>query len=68
MSDDFEHEYTLLDFDRIVHQTALAIIFDFGDEEHHGIPIVHIDMDNFDPEEATQVPVKIWFAKNNGLI
>lgn len=74
MANDFEEyskeemKYVYLPFDKIVRQTMLAIIFDFGEGQEQGIPIAHIDMDEFDPEEDTNVAVKVWFATNNGLI
>ena len=73
MPDDFEtysignEDYVYLSFDSIVKQTMRAIIFDMGDFTQ-GIPVAHIDMEKFDPENDSNVPVKFWFAKNNGLI
>jgi len=73
MSNEFDvyekngEEYIYLPFDGISKQTPMAILFDLGDRIQ-GIPVRHIDMEDFDPEEDACVPVKTWFATNNGLI
>lgn len=71
VSDELENEieYVDIDFDKIIHETHLAIQFDLGDEDFQWIPKAHIDMNDFDVEDhENSVPIKEWFAKNNGFI
>ena len=63
-----DEEYVYLPFDSIIRPTAAAIFFNIDDAKVQWIPIAHIDMEDFDPEEDACVPVKVWFATNNGLI
>lgn len=59
--------YTLLTYDRIKARTALAILFDFGDEEKW-IPISVLDPDTMPLEEkGGEVGVESWFTGKEGL-
>ena len=60
-------DYVALTYDRIIHQTDGAILFDFGDLEQW-IPISQIDPEYLPlPEEGGEVAVEYWFIKKEGL-
>lgn len=59
--------YIELAFDRVIHQTATAILFDMGEPEGVWIPKKCIDMEEFDPS-SNEVPVSEGFAERKGLV
>jgi len=75
MYDDYDtymaegEEYVLLSFDNILRITDGAVLFDLGDK-NQWVPVRHIDLQLFNPNEQEDklFPVKVWFARNNGLI
>lgn len=54
-----------LAYDRIVHQTALAILYDFGDQEAW-VPKSVVEDD--DGEDGGVVEIQEWFAEKEGLL
>ena len=59
--------YIELAFDKQVHQTKSAILFDMGEPEPTWIPKAVIDMDEYD-ERDNVVPVKEGWAIDKGLV
>ncbi len=62
-----EYEYISLDYDRVLHQTDMAVCLDFGDLEQW-IPLSLIDPE-FLPldENGGEVAVAHWFVQKEGL-
>ena len=58
----------ILTIDRVVHQTAKAVLVSFGDDEEVWIPFSVIEPESLvNLEEATDIDVADWFVKKEGL-
>ena len=58
-------ETVALDFDRVVHRTTSAVLFDTGEPEGLWVPNSIIrDLD----EDAREVTVPVWWVRNKGLV
>ena len=60
-------DYVDLTYDRIIHQTDKAVLFEFGDEEVW-LPLSQIDPEYLPlPEEGGEVAVENWLILEKGL-